>query len=489
MRKRITVIVMITTLLIANSANASSVGNFLNKLGTFYNSNLSTSPQNFNMTDGASYTTLGSVSLRAPDNGNPLYGLFNVTLPTFRAGCNGIDFNTGGLFFIQDPQLLVQRLTSYGTSVVYGMLISMASSLPVIGDTLEYLQDLQRKYGDQLMDGCELGKMIVEDTDSLFDEWFEKTDEEHKTNRGTDASKAKHQAKTTAAVTEFNIAALSLAGNSYETLNLAMSLAGTFVMVKGAQADSPKPMAYEKTFTVEEYISGKLNGKRELYCQNITNEASVVPAYTGPGNGAVQTKPPCLLVAKRPVARVKKIQDKYSDLIMAQIYRGRYSKAQPGSRMGGTAIATPGNTFGAHLAGMTVNELNGILLSGGIPFVKYLNLQSLKYDLKKASDYAKVRATYADPLAPYLALLHIRYVTARLLDASTGAQSQNAVKFPEGIRANYLESIRHVAEDAYKFKFDVMKDYEKTKIFAETFEAAKKEMQLNAFQNSLVSSR
>jgi len=464
-RKIVFVMLALTAILIAPAESDAGVGAFLTKIGTLYRSNLGIGTV-YNMDDGGGYATMGSISLRSPGAVNPLAGLFNVTMPTFHAGCNGLDLNTGGLFFITDPNILVQRLTSYGTSVVYGMLIGLASSLPVIGHALKWLRQHQVSLDGVVANGCELGKSYGKEMGDSITHWYDTTQQDKATKAGQPADKAVHTTKTAPVATSFNIAAITMGGYSYQTLETVMSMTGTLVSKPGAQQGAVNDTPYPPTFSVKDFMTDKLKNKLQLTCSG-AYQYGVVPTWDG---SKPTKKAPCLTIVKTVVPSQVKIQKKFSDLIMVALYHLRYSKGN----VLNAQLSSGGMSAGAMMHGYTVNELNTAIMGSGAAFAGILQIIAARFDVMKAADFITVRNRYADPFAPYMAISYLRGLVNKLLAATIGAPTQYTVEFPLSAISAYRKTIQAVATAANAYKVNINSDYKTTKLFVEEADRLRK---------------
>ena len=107
----------------------------------------------------ARYATLGGYSARAPIN--PDFDFFNVQMPSFNAGCGGIDIFTGGFSAISSKQLIenLQAIGQNALSLAFMMGIQIVS--PQLAGIMEEIQNWANKFNSMGMDSCEAATMLV----------------------------------------------------------------------------------------------------------------------------------------------------------------------------------------------------------------------------------------------------------------------------------------------------------------------------------------
>ena len=137
------------------AANISSdLNNFLNNVG--YASN-ATSPAAFE-SQAAGYFGGGSLYVR---NQVRQYQLVYLDLPSYRAGCNGIDLINGSLSFISSKKLVdlgKQVMTSAGA---YAVDVMLAATVPQLKQVRDYLQQMQQKINQSTINTCQLAQNLV----------------------------------------------------------------------------------------------------------------------------------------------------------------------------------------------------------------------------------------------------------------------------------------------------------------------------------------
>lgn len=141
----------------ANSAYAdvaSDMNNFFNGIG--YGSN-TTKPAAF-QSQAAGFYGGGSLFVR---NRVSRYQLVELDLPSYRAGCNGIDLFTGSMSFLGHQKLVdlgKQVMTSSGA---YAVDVMLATTVPELKQVRDYLQTLEQKVNQMNVNSCEMAQNFV----------------------------------------------------------------------------------------------------------------------------------------------------------------------------------------------------------------------------------------------------------------------------------------------------------------------------------------
>ncbi|HHF7368348.1 TPA: conjugal transfer protein TraH [Legionella bozemanae] len=136
-------------------ANVSTdLDNFFNGMG--YASNV-TSPAAFE-SQAAGFFGGGSLYAR---NQVRQYQLVQLDLPSYRAGCGGIDLFTGSMSFLSE-----QKLVDLGKSVmtnagVYAVDVMLASTVPELKQVRDYLQQLEQMANQASINSCQLSQNMV----------------------------------------------------------------------------------------------------------------------------------------------------------------------------------------------------------------------------------------------------------------------------------------------------------------------------------------
>jgi len=137
------------------SANVSQdLDGFFNGIG--YASNV-TSPAAFE-SQAAGFFGGGSLYAR---NQVRQYQLVQLDLPSYRAGCGGIDLFTGSMSFLSE-----QKLVDLGKSVMsnggaYAVDVMLASTVPELKQVRDYLQQLEQAANHASVNSCEMSQNLV----------------------------------------------------------------------------------------------------------------------------------------------------------------------------------------------------------------------------------------------------------------------------------------------------------------------------------------
>jgi conjugative transfer pilus assembly protein TraH len=127
---------------------------FFNGMG--YSSNV-TSPAAFE-SQAAGFFGGGSLYAR---NQVRQYQLVQLDLPSYRAGCGGIDLFTGSMSFLSE-----QKLVDLGKSVMtnagaYAADVMLASTVPELKQVRDYLQQLEQMANHASINSCQLSQNMV----------------------------------------------------------------------------------------------------------------------------------------------------------------------------------------------------------------------------------------------------------------------------------------------------------------------------------------
>ncbi|HCE6135893.1 TPA: conjugal transfer protein TraH [Legionella pneumophila] len=133
---------------------SQDLDSFFNGMG--YGSNL-TSPAAFE-SQAAGFFGGGSLYAR---NQVRQYQLVQLDLPSYRAGCGGIDLFTGSMSFLSS-----QKLVDLGKSVMtnagaYAVDVMLASTVPELKQVRDYLQQLEQMANQASINSCQLSQNMV----------------------------------------------------------------------------------------------------------------------------------------------------------------------------------------------------------------------------------------------------------------------------------------------------------------------------------------
>lgn len=133
----------------------SQVQDMFNRLG--FEGSAVTDPGIYE-TQSRGYITGGSLSIRTPyDTLQP----FTVSLPSIRAGCQGIDVFLGAFSYINVDEL-IQKLKTIGTSALsYGFMLAIKTLCPSCYDVLQWLEDVSRSANQLAINTCQAGETVA----------------------------------------------------------------------------------------------------------------------------------------------------------------------------------------------------------------------------------------------------------------------------------------------------------------------------------------
>ena len=102
--------------------------------------------------------TLGNLYLRAPVRSDPIA---TVNLPSFRAGCGGIDAFAGAFSFIDSDQLVAFGRAVAQNATGFAFELALETISPVIAETMSKLRALSQWVNNQNLNSCESAQALV----------------------------------------------------------------------------------------------------------------------------------------------------------------------------------------------------------------------------------------------------------------------------------------------------------------------------------------
>ena len=102
--------------------------------------------------------TLGNLYLRAPVRSERIA---TVNLPSFRAGCGGIDAFAGSFSFIDSDQLVAFARGIAQNATGFAFELALETISPVIAETMSKLRALANWVNNQSIDSCEMAQSLV----------------------------------------------------------------------------------------------------------------------------------------------------------------------------------------------------------------------------------------------------------------------------------------------------------------------------------------
>ena len=155
-RKKILTSILVAASLIAAPANANvgaGMQSWFNSMGGFSNTTPPSSYQGQTMNGFSG----GGFYARTPTAN---YQLANMTPPSLNVGCGGIDLTAGSFSFINRAQLTAM-FQNIGTSISYGFLLAIKSSMPQMASLFEYLQDAANKVNAMNVNTCQMTQGVA----------------------------------------------------------------------------------------------------------------------------------------------------------------------------------------------------------------------------------------------------------------------------------------------------------------------------------------
>ncbi|WP_237761224.1 conjugal transfer protein TraH, partial [Legionella cherrii] len=154
MQKGILTLCLLSFFSTAQANVSTDLDNFFNGMG--YASNV-TSPAAFE-TQAAGFFGGGSLYAR---NQVRQYQLVQLDLPSYRAGCGGIDLFTGSMSFLSN-----QKLVDLGKSVMtnagaYAVDVMLASTVPELKQVRDFNLYLEQLANHSSINSCQLGENLV----------------------------------------------------------------------------------------------------------------------------------------------------------------------------------------------------------------------------------------------------------------------------------------------------------------------------------------
>lgn len=104
------------------------------------------------------YATGGSIYARTPTSD---LQLLSFDPPSFDAGCGGININFGGFGYIKGKQLEEMMKNIGSNALSYGVMLTIKTISPQIGDLLESLEAMARFMNSQNINSCQMGASIA----------------------------------------------------------------------------------------------------------------------------------------------------------------------------------------------------------------------------------------------------------------------------------------------------------------------------------------
>lgn len=222
------------------------------------------------------YFVTPSLYLRNPvTDVNPV----NVAMPSFRAGCGGIDMFAGSFSHINADQFLALLQSIPRNAAGYAFQLALETISPSIADIMSKMESIVRDMNNTNLNSCDIGKSIVNSSLSKFNKGAEIVCVQQQMERGLSNDIAEARRKCTSggektasisqtnspdeAIIDVNYAweAVSKLSDDTELKEFIQTITGTIIVKKGANDDSPATIeVYPSLATDEQTIEALLNG-------------------------------------------------------------------------------------------------------------------------------------------------------------------------------------------------------------------------------------
>ena len=106
----------------------------------------------------AGFVTLGSVSVRTRTRNS---NLFNLQLPSVRAGCGGIDIFGGSFSFLSEEELIRLMEAIMQNAAGFAFELALESMSPAVKETVAKLRDLAQQVNSMNINSCEAGQALA----------------------------------------------------------------------------------------------------------------------------------------------------------------------------------------------------------------------------------------------------------------------------------------------------------------------------------------
>lgn len=321
MFKRKTIVIAVALAFVVQSAGASDAGmqKLFDDIGAYGN----VSAPGAYHAQGMGVISGGSIFMRTPPGKNQ--SLVNVSLPSLKMGCGGIDLFGGSFSFLSKDKLIALFKNIGSHAAAYAFKLALDSISPQINKTLTELEQRLAELNKLNINSCEAGEALARGATGDWQkssEYFAKVTGPI-TGLFEDPSQARDQTQgndtavssTNAAVTDPVMKRMVKPGNivwralssdaSLDTVDkeLLMSMTGTAILLTDSQT---KPDYYApKAITIHQFIRGNENGKIPIYVCDTTIEDGCLAMSSGE-----TTVTP---YAQKVEAKLTRIADKFKD--------------------------------------------------------------------------------------------------------------------------------------------------------------------------------
>jgi len=199
-------------LLVSTTSHARTLDEMFTELGGYANT---TGPGSLHGQVG-NYYFGGSLNLRNPNRGTPL---FQITPPSIRGGCGGIDLFAGSFSYVSSDQI-VAVLRNIGQGIVSeAFFLALDTFVPVVSAVIKKIQAMAQWANNMSTNTCAIARGAVRNTVSMFSSSKEEssTSFDLETNGSSDAFEAR-QESTSAAHVDANTQAMKANPATKETV-------------------------------------------------------------------------------------------------------------------------------------------------------------------------------------------------------------------------------------------------------------------------------
>jgi conjugative transfer pilus assembly protein TraH len=139
---------------VPGAAVSNDIDNYYKSLG--FSSNI-TSPQAY-QGQQAGYYTGGSIFARTPVRN---VQLVQIELPSYRAGCGGIDIYSGGFSYVKYDDLVTLMQNVMSNSAGYAFTLAMETATPELTNVMKYINDKASEINRANINSCETAEALV----------------------------------------------------------------------------------------------------------------------------------------------------------------------------------------------------------------------------------------------------------------------------------------------------------------------------------------
>ncbi len=132
----------------------TDLDHYFNKLG--YSSNTS-APHAYHGQQ-AGYYTGGSISMRNQVRDTQI---MQVSLPSYRSGCGGIDIYAGSLSLINEKEIVNMLQNVLNSAGAYAFTLALETATPELANVMKYWNDFTSKINQANLNSCEMAEGLV----------------------------------------------------------------------------------------------------------------------------------------------------------------------------------------------------------------------------------------------------------------------------------------------------------------------------------------